>query len=116
MCDVGLKSRNCEPNLLLDRQRKAGLRLCATAAQLQKYPEIKRLPRFDARARGADGGLHRLAAVPAARYMTVCGSSGTSASRLPISRSTAWISGAPSKCSVVGALFICRKGRTKRDG
>jgi tetratricopeptide (TPR) repeat protein len=41
--DIGSYSRETELNLFLDGHRKAGLPLCATEAQLAKYPDMKRL-------------------------------------------------------------------------
>jgi hypothetical protein len=41
--DTGWLSRDVEMNLFLDSNRKAGMPLCATEAQLEKYPDMKRL-------------------------------------------------------------------------
>jgi tetratricopeptide (TPR) repeat protein len=41
--DTGTYARDVELNLFLDSNRKAGLPLCATEAQLAKYPDMKRL-------------------------------------------------------------------------
>jgi tetratricopeptide (TPR) repeat protein len=41
--DTGTLARDIELNLFLDGNRKAGLPLCATEAQLAKYPDMKRL-------------------------------------------------------------------------
>jgi TolB-like protein/Tfp pilus assembly protein PilF len=46
--DYGSYSRDTELNLFLDSHRKAGLPLCATEAQLAKYPDMKRLEQCDA--------------------------------------------------------------------
>jgi hypothetical protein len=41
--NVGGFARDVELNRFLDSHRKAGLPLCATEAQLAKYPDMKRL-------------------------------------------------------------------------
>jgi adenylate cyclase len=46
--DIGSYSRDTELNLFLDSHRKAGLPVCATEAQLAKYPEMKRLEQCEA--------------------------------------------------------------------
>ena len=45
---MGSYARATELNLFLDSHRKAGLPVCATAAQLAKYPDMKRLEQCDA--------------------------------------------------------------------
>ena len=44
----GAFARDVELNRFLDSNRKAGLPLCATAAQLAKYPDMQRLDECDA--------------------------------------------------------------------
>ena len=46
--DTGTFAREVELNLFLDSNRKAGLALCATEAQLAKYPDMKRLEQCEA--------------------------------------------------------------------
>ena len=46
--DIGSYNRDTELNLFLDSHRKAGLPLCATEAQLAKYPDMKRLEQCEA--------------------------------------------------------------------
>jgi TolB-like protein/tetratricopeptide (TPR) repeat protein len=46
--NLGSYSRDTELNLFLDSHKKAGLPLCATAAQLAKYPDMKRLEQCEA--------------------------------------------------------------------
>jgi TolB-like protein/class 3 adenylate cyclase len=48
LSDTGPFARDVELNLFLDGHRKAGLPLCATEAQLAKYPDMKRLEQCDA--------------------------------------------------------------------
>ena len=43
LSETGTFARETELNLWLDSHRKAGLPVCATEAQLAKYPEMKRL-------------------------------------------------------------------------
>jgi hypothetical protein len=46
--DTGWFSRDVEQNLFLDSNEKAGLPLCATEAQLAKYPDMKHLEQCEA--------------------------------------------------------------------
>jgi TolB-like protein/class 3 adenylate cyclase/tetratricopeptide (TPR) repeat protein len=46
--NVGAFARDVELNRFLDAHRKAGLPLCATEAQLAKYPDMKRLDQCEA--------------------------------------------------------------------
>ena len=48
LSDTGTYLRETELDLYLDSVRKSGLPLCATAPQLAKYPDLKRLPACDA--------------------------------------------------------------------
>jgi TolB-like protein/class 3 adenylate cyclase len=48
LSDGGGFARETELNLFLDGNRKAGLPICATEAQLAKYPDMKRLPACEA--------------------------------------------------------------------
>ncbi len=48
LSDTGAFARDVELNRFLDSHRKAGLPLCATEAQLAKYPDMKRLPQCEA--------------------------------------------------------------------
>jgi TolB-like protein len=48
LSDTGTFSREVELSLFLDSHRKAGLPICATEAQLAKYPDMKRLPQCEA--------------------------------------------------------------------
>jgi hypothetical protein len=41
--NVGAFAREIELNRFLDSHRKAGLRVCATEAQLTKYPDMKHI-------------------------------------------------------------------------
>jgi hypothetical protein len=47
LSDGGGFARETELDLFLDSNRKAGLPICASEAQLAKYPNLKRLPRCD---------------------------------------------------------------------
>jgi hypothetical protein len=47
--ETGPYARDDELNLFLHSHDKAGLPLCATEAQLAKYPDMKRLPQCEAR-------------------------------------------------------------------
>jgi hypothetical protein len=46
--NLGSYSRDTELNLFVDSHRKAGLPVCATEAQLVKYPDMKRLEQCEA--------------------------------------------------------------------
>jgi TolB-like protein/Tfp pilus assembly protein PilF len=48
LSDTGPLGRDVELKLFLDSHRKAGLPLCATEGQLQKFPDMKRLPECEA--------------------------------------------------------------------
>lgn len=48
LSETGSYARDVEMNLFLDSIKKAGLPLCATAAQLAKYPDMKRLEQCEA--------------------------------------------------------------------
>ena len=48
LSDTGTYARESELTLFLDSHRKAGLPLCATAAQLAKYRDMKRLEQCEA--------------------------------------------------------------------
>jgi tetratricopeptide (TPR) repeat protein len=48
LSDMGTYARDSELNLFLDSNRKAGLPVCATEAQLAKYPDMKRLDQCEA--------------------------------------------------------------------
>ena len=48
LSETGICAREAELNLFLDSHRKAGLPVCATAAQLAKHPDMKRLEQCDA--------------------------------------------------------------------
>jgi tetratricopeptide (TPR) repeat protein len=48
LSDTGPLGRDVELNLFLDSNHKAGLPLCATEAQLGKYPDMKRLEMCEA--------------------------------------------------------------------
>jgi TolB-like protein/class 3 adenylate cyclase/tetratricopeptide (TPR) repeat protein len=48
LSDTGTFSREVELNRFLDSNEKAGLPLCATEAQLAKYPDMKRLEQCEA--------------------------------------------------------------------
>jgi adenylate cyclase len=51
LSDTGMYARQTELNLFLDSIEKAGLPLCATEAQLAKYPDMKRLQQCEAQRR-----------------------------------------------------------------
>ena len=46
--EAGTYARDTELNLFLDSHRKAGLPVCATEAQLAKYPDMNRLEQCEA--------------------------------------------------------------------
>jgi hypothetical protein len=46
--DTGTYAREVDLELFLDSNEKAGLPLCASEAQLAKYPDMKRLPQCEA--------------------------------------------------------------------
>jgi tetratricopeptide (TPR) repeat protein len=48
LSDTGTFAREVELNRFLDSNENAGLPVCATEAQLAKYPDIKRLPQCEA--------------------------------------------------------------------
>ena len=48
LSETGTFARDVDMNLFLDSHRKAGLPLCATEAQLAKYPDMKRLEQCEA--------------------------------------------------------------------
>jgi tetratricopeptide (TPR) repeat protein len=48
LSETGIYAREAELNLFLESHRKAGLPLCATEAQLAKYPDMKRLEQCEA--------------------------------------------------------------------
>lgn len=50
---VGGFARDAELNLLLEGHRKAGLPVCASEAQLEEYPDMKRLPECEAERAGS---------------------------------------------------------------
>jgi hypothetical protein len=48
LSDTGTFAREVELNRFLDANRKTRLPVCATEAQLAKYPDMKRLPQCEA--------------------------------------------------------------------